>query len=217
VVGAISETQLIHFFEPWQGFAWLLQAFPEAKAPNGKSWRAVKSMAEALGTLPRKRRNRCMRPHPWPTQPSPPEQEGCSPRKPGWCSRNGNPRPGRFWSKAPRSTTRSFDHLEGPSAERLDHQGLSIPEVPHMKLTKGRCFFRAVGDAVDHAAAGTADPFTAVMIESDRILSLMNEGFVDHIKAFPGTTCPSKCLWPDSFRKPLFSNRLFGATRLRVS
>jgi hypothetical protein len=41
-----------------------------------------------------------------------------------------------------------------------------------------------MGQTVDHAAATPADPFTAVMVKRNGILSLMDEVLVDHIEHF---------------------------------
>jgi hypothetical protein len=56
--------------------------------------------------------------------------------------------------------------------------------VTHVKLANRRCGLRPVSDSIDHEAARTADTFTAIVIEGDRLFTLRNQFFIKHIQHF---------------------------------
>ena len=75
-----------------------------------------------------------------------------------------------------------FDDGKGPRAPRLCPQLDAIREVAHMELTGRGGLARAVRPAVDHHAAGPADPLTAIVVEGDRLLVAPEELLVQEIE-----------------------------------
>src|SRR5207237_8951379 len=67
-----------------------------------------------------------------------------------------------------------FDHREGSCAEGLDPDLVAVIELPHVELTCRRAAERTVGDAIDHHAARSADPFTTIVLEVDRVFFLFD-------------------------------------------
>jgi hypothetical protein len=51
-----------------------------------------------------------------------------------------------------------------------------------VELAGGGPQLGAVGLAVDHDAAGAADPLTAVVVEGDRLLALVHETLVEDVE-----------------------------------
>jgi hypothetical protein len=56
--------------------------------------------------------------------------------------------------------------------------------MAHVELADRCCGLRTVGDTIDHEPAGTTDSFPAIVIESDRFVTLRNEIFIEHIEHF---------------------------------
>jgi hypothetical protein len=75
-----------------------------------------------------------------------------------------------------------LDDREAPGAERLDRDRLAVPEAAHVHLAGRGALVGAVRDAVDHQAAAAADPLAAIRVERDRIVTLLDQRFVDDIE-----------------------------------
>ena len=60
-----------------------------------------------------------------------------------------------------------FDDREGRGAPGFNEQFVTGFELAHVQLADGGAAAGAVSDAVDDKAAGTANSFTAVMVEGD--------------------------------------------------
>jgi hypothetical protein len=69
-------------------------------------------------------------------------------------------------------------------APRLDPNLLAVAEVAHVQLARGRGALGSVCDAVDDETAHAADAFAAIVVESDGILTVLDEAFVDDVKHF---------------------------------
>ena len=65
---------------------------------------------------------------------------------------------------------------------RLHPDLLPVAEAPHVELAGRGSPVRSVGDAVDHQAAGSADPLAAVVIEGDGQLAPLHEPLVDDVE-----------------------------------
>jgi hypothetical protein len=59
---------------------------------------------------------------------------------------------------------------------------VAAPEVAHVELADGGAGLRPVRDAVDHEAAGAADPLAAVVVEGDRLLAALAELLVQDVE-----------------------------------
>jgi len=77
-------------------------------------------------------------------------------------------------------------------APRLDDNRVAVCELAHVELTRRRARLRSVRLAVHHHAARAANPFAAVMVESDRTLALFFEALVQHVQHFQ-----KGIVWPD--------------------
>src|SRR5690606_15475277 len=75
-----------------------------------------------------------------------------------------------------------LEHGESSGPPRLDHDGVAVVEVAHVKLTQGGGAFGAVGLAVDHGAAGAADAFTTVAVEGDGLFPFQLEALVQDVE-----------------------------------
>jgi len=53
-----------------------------------------------------------------------------------------------------------------------------------VQLAEAGAVLGAVGLAIDHHAAHTADPFPAVVVEGDGLLALLQQVFIDHVEHF---------------------------------
>jgi hypothetical protein len=53
-----------------------------------------------------------------------------------------------------------------------------------VELANGCGRLRAVCDSVNHETARTANTFAAIVIESDRLFTLRNQFFIEHIQHF---------------------------------
>ncbi len=65
-----------------------------------------------------------------------------------------------------------FDYRERTRTPGLEREFLSIFEVAHRQLANRCGGQRTVSNAVDHESAGTANSFTAVVLERDRVFAL---------------------------------------------
>ncbi len=77
-----------------------------------------------------------------------------------------------------------FDDRKGFGAPGFEINFVTIFKMAHVKLAYSSALEAAMGFAVDHHAAHTADTFAAIVIKGDRIFSLGDEGFVDNIEHF---------------------------------
>src|SRR5262249_14683235 len=77
-----------------------------------------------------------------------------------------------------------LDHRKSLGPPRLQVQYVAVFEVTHVELADGGCPFGAVSYSVDHETAHTTYSFAAIMIEGNRIFTLCNEFFVEHIQHF---------------------------------
>ena len=73
---------------------------------------------------------------------------------------------------------------EGFGAPRFEVQLVAVVEVAEGELAYGGFRERAVGDAVDHEAAGTADAFATIVLEGDGVFAFENQIFVQHVEGF---------------------------------
>jgi hypothetical protein len=71
---------------------------------------------------------------------------------------------------------------EGPCPPRLDVDRVAVLELAHVELADGGPFLAAVGDAVYDLRADAADPFPAVVIEDDRLVSFLDQVLVHDIE-----------------------------------
>ena len=76
------------------------------------------------------------------------------------------------------------DDGEAGRSPWLDGDDVAVLELAHVELTGGGAALRAVGDAVDHEAAGAADPLPAIVVELDGNLVILDEAFVDGVEHF---------------------------------
>ena len=76
------------------------------------------------------------------------------------------------------------EHGEGARPPGLDRDGVAILEFSHVKLAGGRSVKTPVRFAVDDERAHAADTFTAIVIESDGFLALLDETLVRHVEHF---------------------------------
>ena len=84
---------------------------------------------------------------------------------------------------------RAIDHQiandrEGLGAPGLDRDLIPVVEMAHVKLANGAALLVAVGNSVDHKAAGSADALTTVVLECDRVLTLVDQILIEHIQHF---------------------------------
>ena len=73
-------------------------------------------------------------------------------------------------------------YRERRCAPRLHRDHVAVPEASHVQLARRRRLRRAVRHAVDHQAAGAADPLAAVVVERDRQLALADQPLVQHVE-----------------------------------
>ena len=71
---------------------------------------------------------------------------------------------------------------EGPGSERLQHQGVAIPELAQIELADGGGLLGTVGLAVHEKTAGAADPLTAVVLEMEWAAPLHHQLLVEQIE-----------------------------------
>src|SRR5439155_14260460 len=92
------------------------------------------------------------------------------------------------------STARD-DTIEGTSVhDKVSHYGKrfcapglevkdsAFLEVPHVKLADGGGGLWTVRHSIHHEAARSANPFTAIVIESNRLFTFRDEFLVEHIE-----------------------------------
>ena len=70
---------------------------------------------------------------------------------------------------------------ESSSAEGLNPNGVAVLELAHVQLA-GSYLLAAMGNTIDGEGAHTANTFTAVVVEVDGLLALVNEFFVYDVK-----------------------------------
>ncbi len=70
------------------------------------------------------------------------------------------------------------------SAPGFEINLVAVFEVAHVKLANGRSLEATMSFAVDHHAAHAANAFATIVIESDGIFALLDEGFVDDVEHF---------------------------------
>ena len=75
-----------------------------------------------------------------------------------------------------------LDNREGPCAPGFDDDLVAVLEAAHVQLAHGDPAQRPVSPPVDVQAAGPADPFAAVVIERDGILTLPGKFEVEEIQ-----------------------------------
>ena len=75
-----------------------------------------------------------------------------------------------------------LDDREGFGAPGLEVELVAVLEVAHVQLADGGAALGAVGDAVDHEAAGAADAFAAIVLEGDGVFAVGDEAFVDDVE-----------------------------------
>src|SRR5216117_2463312 len=75
-----------------------------------------------------------------------------------------------------------LEHGECQSSPRLDPQLGAVGEGTHVQLTGRGGALRPVGTAVDHHAAGPANPLAAVVVERDRIILAREQLLVEHVE-----------------------------------
>jgi hypothetical protein len=61
---------------------------------------------------------------------------------------------------------------------------IAVFEVAHVKLAHRSPTLRPVSDSIDHKPARSADSFTAVMIEGDRIVTSGDQVLVENVEHF---------------------------------
>ena len=66
----------------------------------------------------------------------------------------------------------------------LEVHFLAVFEMPQVKLADCRSALRPVRHAIDHEPAHAADAFAAIVVESDRVLALLDQPFVEHVQHF---------------------------------
>ncbi len=64
----------------------------------------------------------------------------------------------------------------------LDRDRGPVVELAHVQLTRRSSQLGAVRLAVDHHAAGAANPLPAVVVECDRLLALVDQPLVEHVQ-----------------------------------
>jgi len=67
-------------------------------------------------------------------------------------------------------------------APRLDGDRVAVLERTHVQLAGGRARPRPMRGAVDHHAAGAADPLAAIVVEGDGALALFLEPLVQDVE-----------------------------------
>src|SRR5262249_23781430 len=77
-----------------------------------------------------------------------------------------------------------LDHRKSFGAPWLQVKYVAVFKVTHVELADGGCPFGTVSNSIDHEPARTAYSFAAIMIESNRIFTLHNELFIEHIQHF---------------------------------
>ena len=65
---------------------------------------------------------------------------------------------------------------------RLDGDHIAVTELSHVELAGSRPLLRSVGLPVDHQPARAADPFSAVVLEGDRLSVVEGEPVVDDVE-----------------------------------
>ena len=82
-----------------------------------------------------------------------------------------------------------LDHREGLGAPGLEVELVAVLEVAHVELADGGAGLRPVRLAVDHEAAGAADPLAAVVLEGDRLLAALGELLVEDVEHLEERAC----------------------------
>ena len=85
-------------------------------------------------------------------------------------------------SKARAIDDQIADDGKGAGPPRLDDDRVAVVESPHVELAGRRLARRAVGLAVDHHAAGAANPLAAIVVERDRLLPVLDQLLVEHVE-----------------------------------
>ena len=74
------------------------------------------------------------------------------------------------------------DHGQCRGPPRLDHDRLAILTRPHVELAGGRVAVRAVRNSVDHSRVHAVNALAAVMIEGDRLFTVLDQPLVDLVE-----------------------------------
>src|SRR5690625_5480883 len=77
-----------------------------------------------------------------------------------------------------------LDQREAGGAPRLDDDLIAVGIVPHMQLARGCPLLRSMRLAVDDHPARSADTFSAVVIELDRVFAFLDELLVQYVEQF---------------------------------
>ncbi len=75
-----------------------------------------------------------------------------------------------------------FDHGEGFGAPRFEDKGVAVFETAEVKLAGGGATVGAVGHAVDHDTAGSADPFAAIVFKGDGFFASGDQFIVERVE-----------------------------------
>ena len=75
-----------------------------------------------------------------------------------------------------------LDDREGGCPPRLDRDRVPVVELAHVELAGRGAALGAVGNAVDHEAAGSADPFPTIAVEGNRLLAVGIEVLIDVVE-----------------------------------
>ena len=75
-----------------------------------------------------------------------------------------------------------FDNRERVGSERLDGDDITAAEMPHTQSTSGGARQRPVGDAVDNESTGSADSFSTIAVEGNRVFPFGRQFFVQDVE-----------------------------------